>query len=1029
MSFKTKLLKCVTLAVVALTIAASLFTGTVSAVTGATGAVVTAGTTFTRGQDVDFNVDLANLNLLDSTGFKSATIDVKIPSIYFEVTPFVTNSSPNVYTYNNGTWSRGPLLTDTSKYTYTSFTAYVGNEYTDIMFTVTASSGNLIPTGNIRLITVPVRVKANAPTNNLPYGAFAWVDGATLIGSNNTSYGDMDNAIANVTATFTITNGPLSSTLTPATASFDKYTPANATTSIALNGNTLSDITLNGTSIGQTNYTFDSIANTVTIKKEYLSTLGLGDQTFTFDMNAGTDPTFKVTISDTTPVVNAAAPTIDTQPADLTVYAEEPAHLQVAATISDAGALSYQWYSNTSNSNSGGTLINGATNAAFDAPSTVVGATYYYAEVTNTNSLVNGSQTAHTTSRAAKVTVNIPNPPSSPQNLTAGYGNREVLLNWGTVTGATYYQVYMTTVSGQYGAEPSATVTNAAYTVQGLNNGTPYYFIVKAGNLGGISAGSNEAGATPVTVPSIPTNVSAVAGIGQAFVSFTAPDDNGGTPITGYEVTSSPGDVTVTGTASPVTVTGLMPLTSYTFTVKAINGEGKSPASASTEAVITRLSSSSSSSSGTSPSAGTASTDTTSQGAEILVNGKMESAGQVSTETINGQSVTTVVIDQTKLESTLAAEGMDAVVTIPVKSNSNVVIGELNGEAVKSMEASQAVLEIKTDSATYKIPAQQFNIDALRNQIGNSIALQDLKIQIEIAQPSADTVKRVETAASQGAFTLVVPPINFTVTGTYGDQKVEITQFNAYVERTITLPEDIDPSKITTGVVVDPDGTTRHVPTKVVFKDGKYVAVINSLTNSTYSVVYHPLTFGDTADHWAKAAISDMGSRMVIDGTGNGLFSPEKHITRAEFAAMMVRGLGLKLENGTSSFSDVKAGDWYSGVIHTAYTNHLISGFEDGSFRPGESITREQAMVIIAKAMNITGLKSKLPAKTQQLSLSPYEDALSAAEWAQAGIADSLEAGIVGGRSDKQLAPKALVTRAEVAAMVQRLLQKSDLIQ
>ncbi|WP_261808005.1 S-layer homology domain-containing protein [Paenibacillus sp. N3.4] len=203
---------------------------------------------------------------------------------------------------------------------------------------------------------------------------------------------------------------------------------------------------------------------------------------------------------------------------------------------------------------------------------------------------------------------------------------------------------------------------------------------------------------------------------------------------------------------------------------------------------------------------------------------------------------------------------------------------------------------------------------------------------------------------------------------------------------------------------------------------------MNSLTNSTYSIVWHPLAFTDVAQHWAKDAVNDMGSRMVISGIGNDMFNPDQDITRAEFAAIMVRGLGLKLEDGSSSFADVKTTDWFNSAIKTAYGYQLISGFEDGSFRPMDKITREQAMTIIAKAMKITALKASLPAKAAAELLNPFTDASHASEWAKNSLADCLQAGIVTGRSSTQLAPKAYISRAEVAAIVQRLLQKSKLI-
>ncbi|WP_158630170.1 S-layer homology domain-containing protein [Cohnella sp. AR92] len=415
-------------------------------------------------------------------------------------------------------------------------------------------------------------------------------------------------------------------------------------------------------------------------------------------------------------------------------------------------------------------------------------------------------------------------------------------------------------------------------------------------------------------------------------------------------------------------------------------------------------------------------------GVIVLVNGKVEKAGIAKSTTINGLSGTIVIVDQKKLEDKLAAEGFGAVVTVPVSTKSDVVVAQLNGQLIQEMEDLHATLVVKTDRAIYTVPSLQINMNEISNQIGKTVSLQDIKVELQFGTTPDDMAKVVSQAATNGSYTPVLSAMDFIVKWTYGDKTEEVAAFSVYVERAIAIPDGIDPNKITTGVVVDPDGTSRHVPTKVMVIDGKYYAVINSLTNSTYSVVWHPIEFSDVENHWARDAANDMGSRMVAEGTGNGKFSPNRDITRAEFVAIIVRGLGLKPSKEAAPFSDIKESDWYKSAISTAYAYGLIDGIGDGSFRPQDKITREQAMVIIAKAMKITGLNAKLSEQSAESLFSPFADASASSDWAKSSIANSIQAGIIMGRSGTQLAPKAYITRAEVAAVIQRLLRKSELI-
>lgn len=113
-----------------------------------------------------------------------------------------------------------------------------------------------------------------------------------------------------------------------------------------------------------------------------------------------------VVVSDN-PLRDAAAPVITGQPADKTVTVGATATLSVAANASP-GTLSYQWYTVSSQVNTGGTAVSGATNTTYNAPTGTAGTSYYYCVITNTDNSATGSKTAAIASNVVSVTVNSP---------------------------------------------------------------------------------------------------------------------------------------------------------------------------------------------------------------------------------------------------------------------------------------------------------------------------------------------------------------------------------------------------------------------------------------------------------------------------------------------------------------------------------------------------------------------------------------------------------------------------------------------
>ncbi|WP_138755163.1 S-layer homology domain-containing protein [Paenibacillus sinopodophylli] len=597
------------------------------------------------------------------------------------------------------------------------------------------------------------------------------------------------------------------------------------------------------------------------------------------------------------------------------------------------------------------------------------------------------------------------------------------VFTWSAVSGATGITVEQSPAgAGTWTTATTGAIATSATTatVTELEAAESYDFRLV------VTGGTDEGDSNTVTVTTnaVPLTSFADTSKTSSIVTFAWSAAIGATNIvieqspigTNTWTTATTG--TIATNATSATATGLSASTGYDFRL-VITG-GANEGISNVRSVVTAAANVTSS---------TPSTPAISEtGIEVLVNGKVENAGIAVTTTVNGQQVVNVKVDQARLEKRLAEEGQLAIITFPLPMQSDVFDVELNGQMIMSLKGKEATIVIQNDQFTYTLPASQINIQELSDKLGKEISLNDIKVNIGIAEPLEGTLNVVASSAEKGGFVLAAPSLNFTVHVQYGNDLIELTQFDVYIERTIAIPDGVDPNKITTGIVVESDGTVRHVPTRVVEKEKKYYARVNSLTNSTYSIIWNPITFKDVEQHWSKDAVNDMGSRLVISGVGNELFNPNQDITRAEFAAIIVRGLGLKQEQGTGSFSDVKAADWYSGYIQTAYEFGLINGFEDGTFRPMDKISREQAMAIVSKAMKLTGLSDKLPTVGSEIALHSYVDESLISAWALESVQDSLQAGIITGRSETKLAPKEHMTRAEVAAMIQRLLTKSDLI-
>ncbi len=302
----------------------------------------------------------------------------------------------------------------------------------------------------------------------------------------------------------------------------------------------------------------------------------------------GTSYTFTVTatnaVGTSNPSGTSGAVTPATVPGAPTSVSATAGNAQAvvswSAPVSDGGAVISAYMVTAS---PGGETCEWSSGALSCTVTGLTNGTAYTFTVTATNSV--GSSSASTASAAVTpATV-----PGAPTSVTGSAGDERVHVSWSAPAsngGATITAYTVTASPGGGTCEWSSGALLC--TVTGLTDGTAYTFTVTATNAVGSSSPSSASSAvTPATVPGVPTNASATAGNAQAVVSWSAPASNGGSTITAYMVTASPGGRTCgwSSGALSCTVTGLTNGTSYTFTVTATNAVGSSSPSPTSDAV------------------------------------------------------------------------------------------------------------------------------------------------------------------------------------------------------------------------------------------------------------------------------------------------------------------------------------------------------------------------------------------------------------------------------------------------------------
>ena len=174
------------------------------------------------------------------------------------------------------------------------------------------------------------------------------------------------------------------------------------------------------------------------------------------------------------------------------------------------------------------------------------------------------------------------------------------------------------------------------------------------------------------------------------------------------------------------------------------------------------------------------------------------------------------------------------------------------------------------------------------------------------------------------------------------------------------------------------------------------------------------IRFTDLGDHaWASDAINELAKAGIIKGTSETTFSPAANITRADFALLLVRAFNLESDN-TENFADVSETDYFAAELAIARNTGIVGGIGDNKYAPRSTITRQDMMVIVYRALTKLGMEFAI----EEVD---YPDIEAVAPYAKDAVKALITAGLVNGKNGL-VEPATYTTRAEVAVLVKRIL-------
>ena len=180
--------------------------------------------------------------------------------------------------------------------------------------------------------------------------------------------------------------------------------------------------------------------------------------------------------------------------------------------------------------------------------------------------------------------------------------------------------------------------------------------------------------------------------------------------------------------------------------------------------------------------------------------------------------------------------------------------------------------------------------------------------------------------------------------------------------------------------------------------------------------IAHASGVTDIKGNWAASEIEKALSTGYVKGYPDGSFRPNGGVTRAEFVTMVDSAFQVAPGQGKTSFKDVHSKDWFVKDIQSAVAAGFVNGYPDGTFRPQQTIDRQEAAGMMAKLLNLSGKEGN------SNTLGIFSDGSQIDTWARPSVTGLIASGIMSGYPDQTFRPQNIISRAEAVVLINKAL-------